>query len=76
MEWQSKLHDKEQEINLVAERYEKKLKSFQAELEESNTNLQASRETISSLNHKASKFEKDLEVMSAKKQKYHHLFEK
>ena len=34
MEWQSKLLDKEQEINLVADRYEKKLKSLQAEFEE------------------------------------------
>ena len=76
MEWQSKLHDKEQEINLLADRYEKKLKSMQAELEERDTNLEASRETITSLNHKCKKFEKDLEVMSGKKQKYHHLFEK
>ena len=28
MEWQSKLHEKEQEINLLAAKYEKKLKSI------------------------------------------------
>ena len=67
MEWQSKLHDKEQEINLLADKYDKKLKSMQAEMEERDNNLTASRETISSLNSKCKKFEKDLEVMSAKK---------
>ena len=76
MEWQSKLHDKEQEINLLADKYDKKLKSLQAELEERDTNLGASRETITSLNHKCKKFEKDLEIMTTKKQKYHHMFEK
>ena len=49
---------------------------MQAELEERDTNLNASRETISSLNHKCKKFEKELEVMSSKKQKYHALFQK
>ena len=76
MEWQSKLLDKEQEINLLADKYDKKLKSLQAELEERDTNLGASRETITSLNHKCKKFEKDLEIMTTKKQKYHHMFEK
>ena len=34
MEWQSKLHDKEQEIMLASQKYERQLKSLQAELEE------------------------------------------
>ena len=76
MEWQSKLHDKEQEINLLVDKYDKKLKSMQTELEERDTNLTASRETISSLNHKCKKFEKELESMTTKKQKYHALFQK
>lgn len=40
MEWQSKLHDKEQEIKLVADKYEKKLKSMQEELEERDSSLE------------------------------------
>ena len=67
MEWQSKLHDKEQEINLLVDKYDKKIKSMMAELEERDTNLGASRETITSLNHKCKKFEKDLELMTTKK---------
>jgi predicted nucleic acid-binding Zn-ribbon protein len=61
------LHNKEQEINLIVDKYDKKLKSMQTELEERDNNLSASRETISSLNQKCKKFEKDLEIMSAKK---------
>ena len=38
--------------------------------------MSASRETITSLNHKCKKFEKDLEVLAKKKHKYHQLFEK
>ncbi len=47
IEWQSKLHDKEQEMKMLADRYEKKLKSMQAELEERDASLTQSRDTIS-----------------------------
>lgn len=43
MEWQAKLHDKEQEINLIVAKYEKSLKSMQAELEERDKDLGASK---------------------------------
>lgn len=46
MEWQTKLHDKEQDFNLIADKYEKKIKSLLADLEEKVSNLDASRETI------------------------------
>ena len=39
IEWQSKLHDKEQEMKMMAERYDKKLKSMQAELEDRDFSL-------------------------------------
>ena len=67
MEWESKLHNKEQEINLMVERYDKKIRSIQAELEERDTSLETQRETIDSLNKKCKKFTSDLEIMSTKK---------
>ena len=45
MEWQSKLHDKEQEIKIIIDRFEKKIKSFQVELEEKNSDLEMSRDS-------------------------------
>ena len=72
MESQAKLHDKEQEIALMTDRFEKKLKSMQAELEERHQDLDQSRETITSLNRKLEKLAHDLETMTEKKKKYHH----
>ena len=46
MEWQSKLHDKEQEVKIQVERYEKQIKSMQTELEEQDANLEQFKETI------------------------------
>ena len=46
MEWEGKLHDKEQEIKIQAERYEKQMKSMQTELEEQDANLEQFKETI------------------------------
>ena len=40
MDWQSKMHDKDQEIKLVSVKYEKKLKSMQVELEERDNSLE------------------------------------
>ena len=40
------MHDKEQELNLVVDRYEKKLRSLQAEIEEKDTSLEKTKETI------------------------------
>lgn len=34
MEWESKLHDKQQEILLLTKKYEKKLQSMQTKMEE------------------------------------------
>ena len=34
MEWQSRVHDREQEINVQAEKYGKQIKSMQAMLDE------------------------------------------
>ena len=34
MSWQTKLHDKQQEIKMLTDAYENKLKSMQAELDE------------------------------------------
>ena len=45
MEWQSKLHDKEQEIKIIIDKFEKKIKSFQVELEEKNSDLEMSRDS-------------------------------
>ena len=45
MEWQSKLHDKEQEIKIIIDKFEKKIKSFQIELEEKNSDLEMSRDS-------------------------------
>ena len=47
MEWESKLHDKEQEIKMLVDRYEKKIKSIYVEMEEKNTDLETSRTSIS-----------------------------
>ena len=46
MEWQGKLHDKEQEMKIQVERYEKQMKSMQTELEEQDANLEQFKETI------------------------------
>ena len=46
MEWQSKLHDKEQEMKILSDRYEKQEKSMQAELEEQDAKLEQFKETI------------------------------
>mmetsp|Transcript_11487 Transcript_11487/g.15502 ORF Transcript_11487/g.15502 Transcript_11487/m.15502 type:complete len:90 (+) Transcript_11487:513-782(+) len=76
MESQAKLHDKEQEIRLLTDRFEKKLKSMQAELEERNQDMETQRDTITSLNKKVDKLVHDLETMTEKKKKYHHQYEK
>ena len=46
MEWQTKLHDKEQEMKILQDKYEKQLKSMSAELEEQDSSLEQYRETI------------------------------
>ena len=71
MEWQAKLHDKEQEIALMADRFEKKIKSLQAELEERYQDAETTRETITSLNKKVEQLNFDLETMTEKKKNYH-----
>ena len=71
MEWQAKLHDKEQEIALMADRFEKKIKSLQAELEERYQDADTTRETITSLNKKVEQLNFDLETMTEKKKNYH-----
>ncbi len=70
MEWESKLHDKEQEIKMLVERYEKKIKSIHVEMEEKNTELETSRTSVSQLNSKLSKMTADLDEMKTKKTKY------
>ena len=70
------MHDKEQEIALMTDRFEKKIKSLQAELEERYQDADTTRETITSLNKKVEKLNFDLEVMTEKKRKYHHNYEK
>ena len=40
LEWEAKLLEKEQELKLVVDGYEKKLRSIQAVLEEKDANLE------------------------------------
>lgn len=70
-EWQSKMHDKDQEMKMMSQRYEAKLKSLQAELEERDTNLAQRQDTITQLNDKCKKFQSEVEKIKEKKNKYH-----
>ena len=46
VEWQSKLHDKGEEMKLAVQKFEQKLKSLQAELEERDQILGANRNSL------------------------------
>ena len=70
------MHDKEQEIALMTDRFEKKIKSLQAELEERYQDAETTRETITSLNKKVEQLNFDLETMTEKKKNYHRQYDK
>ena len=70
VEWQTKLHDKEQEIRIMQDKYEKQLRSMSAELEEQDASLEQFRETIQQLNTRCTMLTDELEDVSAKKKKY------
>ena len=60
----------------MADRYEKRLRSLQAEMDEKNGEFEQAKEHIVSLNKKCAKLTADFESMAEKKKKYHHQFEK
>ena len=70
MEWESKLHDKTQEMNLQAATYEKKVKSMATELEEWDISHEQFKETISELNKKCTDMTDELETVTHLKNKY------
>ena len=70
VEWQTKLHDKEQEIKIMQDKYEKQMKSMSAELEEQDASLEQFRETIQELNQRCTLLTDELEDVSTKKKKY------
>lgn len=70
MEWESKLHDKNQEMNLLADRYEKKVRSMSTELEEQDNGLAQFRETISELNLKCTNLTDELDSVTQQKNKF------
>ena len=76
MGWQTKLLNKEQEINLITERYEKKLQSMQAELEERDANLEQSRDMIAELDEKFKNVSSELYVCDTKRQRLQVSYEK
>ena len=60
----------------MTDRYEKKLKSLQGELDERLQDMETQRQTITTLNKKVEKLSHDLVEMTEKKKKYHHQYEK
>ena len=70
MEWESKLHDKNQEMNLLVDRYEKKVRSMSTELEEQDNGLAQFRETISELNLKCTNLTDELDSVTQQKNKF------
>ena len=56
----------------MADRYEKRLRSLQAEMDEKNGEFEQAKEHIVSLNKKCAKLTADFESMAEKKKKYHH----
>ena len=75
-EWQSKLHDQKQEMNVQAERYETQLRELQAEIEERDMNLEKSKATMKQLDERFLDCTRALEAMEKKKQQYKHQFSK
>lgn len=63
MEWETKLHDREQEVKLLTQKYEKKLRSMQAELEERDQTIMVNSDNLNKLNAKCNKLTTDLETM-------------
>ena len=76
MEWQTKLLNKEQEIKLITERYEKKLKEMEDEQEEKEAKLEQQREELTDLDEKFKEVSNEFVVCDAKRQKLQTSYEK
>ena len=66
MDWEQKLHAKEQEIKVLVENNEKRIRSMQADIEEKEQNLEKSSEVINDLKTKCQKYQHECESVGKK----------
>ena len=76
MQLETRVHDKEQELGLLAKRYDKQLRSLEQDLEEHRKEVRRQRDTCNDLSGKLQRADADLEKITKKKEKYHALSEK
>lgn len=72
MEWEQKLHAKDQEIKVLTESYEKRIRSMKSDIEEKEQNLEKTSDLINDLKTKCSKYQHECEAIGKKYSNYKH----